>query len=150
MSHTFTKLTVHAVFSTQNRLRLIRDDRSERIHAYLASLINDGFGFAREVGGTDDHVHILFDFKQTVTIADCMRDVKSVSSGWVHETFPDLWDFAWQEGYGAFTVSASAIPRVKEYIRNQAQHHRKRSFKEEFVALLDKHGVEYDPRYLWK
>ncbi|MBM4037935.1 MAG: IS200/IS605 family transposase [Planctomycetes bacterium] len=150
MSHTFTQLTVHAVFSTKERRRLIPADHAKRIHGYMATLINNRFGFAREIGGTPDHVHILFDIKQVECVADCMEAVKSVSSGWVHDTFPDLRDFAWQEGYGAFSVSASSIPRVRAYIRGQEAHHKTRSFEDEFKALLKRHGIQYDERYLWK
>ncbi len=150
MSHTFTQLTVHIVFSTKGRARLIPTARAARIHAYLASLINGRFGFAREVGGTHDHVHILFDIKQVESVADCMESVKSVSSGWIHDTLPDLRDFAWQEGYGAFSVSASSIPRVRAYIQGQEAHHATRSFEDEFRALLKRHGIQYDERYLWK
>ena len=150
MSHTFVRLTVHAVFSTKDRRPLLKEPHRERIWAYMASIINNEFGFAREVGGTADHVHILFDIHQSGAVADCMREVKSKSSGWIHEEFPDIPGFAWQEGYGAFSVSASLVGKVKGYIRGQEAHHRRRSFKDEFIALLDKHGVEYDPRYVWR
>jgi len=150
MSHTFVRLTVHAVFSTKERLPLLKAPDRERIWAYMADVINEEHGFAREVGGTDDHVHILFDIAQTNAVADCMRDVKAKSSGWIHRELPDIWGFAWQEGYGAFSVSASLVPRVRRYIQTQERHHRRRSFKDEFLALLDKHGVEYDRRYLWR
>jgi REP element-mobilizing transposase RayT len=148
MSHTFTQLTTHAVFSTKERRSLLADGRRERVHGYLASLINGQFGFTREIGGARDHVHVLFDLAPTVSVAECMRNIKSVSSRWVHDTFRDLRDFAWQEGYGAFSVSASSIERVRQYIGNQEQHHGRRSFEEEFKALLEKHGIAYDPQYL--
>lgn len=150
MSHTFTQLTVHAVFSTKERRKLIPAAHAKRIHAYMASLINDRFGFTREIGGSADHVHILFDIKQVESVADCMEAVKSVSSGWVHDTFAGLRDFAWQEGYGAFSVSASSIPRVRAYLRGQEEHHKARPFEDEFKALLKRHGIQYDERYLWK
>jgi len=150
VSHTFTQLTVHAVFSTKNRRDLIPDALAKRIHGYMATTLNERFGFTREIGGTPNHVHILFDIRQVECVADCMEVVKSVSSGWIHDTFPELRDFAWQEGYGAFSVSASSIRRVKDYILGQAQHHQDRSFEDEFKALLKRHGIEYDERYLWK
>jgi len=150
MSHTFTQLTVHAVFSTKGRRNLLPDAHRGRILRYMATIINNRFGFTREIAATANHVHILFDIKQAECVADCMEVVKSVSSGWVHKTFPALRDFAWQEGYGAFSVSASAIPRVAAYLRGQEAHHRKRSFEDEFLALLRKHGVQFDERFLWK
>jgi len=150
MSHTFTQLTVHAVFSTKERRRLIPADQAKRIHGYMATLINNRFGFTREIGGASDHIHILFDIKQVECVADCMEAVKSVSSGWIHDTLSGLRDFAWQEGYGAFSVSASSIPRVRAYIQGQEAHHKTRSFEDEFKALLKRHGIQYDERYLWK
>jgi REP element-mobilizing transposase RayT len=150
MSHTFTQVTLHAVFATRGRRQMLKGDVAPRLHAYLAEVINAEFGPARQVGGAAEHVHLLFDLTPTVALADCLRHLKSVSSGWVHRTFPRLSDFAWQEGYGAFSVSASLIPRVKRYILTQQEHHRARPFEEEFVLLLEKHGVRYDPRDLWK
>ena len=149
MSHTFTQLTDHVVFSTKERVELISPGLRARLYPYILTTINNQRGFARQIGGTADHVHILFDLHQSVALADCVRDIKSASSGWIHDTFPELRDFAWQEGYGAFSVSASAIPRVKSYIENQERHHRVRSFQDEFIALLDRHGIEYDPRHVW-
>ena len=150
MSHTFAQLTIHAVFSTKKRVPLLKGEHLQRVHGYLATLINDELGMARQVGGTADHVHALFDLKPTVALSDCMRKVKSVSSGWIRGTLPEIWDFAWQPGYGAFSVSASLIRQVKEYVRDQERHHRKRSFTDEFILLLQRHGIEYDPRHLWE
>ena len=150
MSHTVTQLTYHAVFSTKERVNLITAELCPRLYPYMASIINNGMGRMRELGGTPNHVHILFDLHQSMAVADAIRDIKSVSSGWVHDTFPRFRDFGWQGGYGAFSVSASAITRVASYIQDQEEHHRRRTFEEEFVAFLDKHGIEYDPRYLWK
>jgi len=149
MSHTFTQLTYHAVFSTKGRHEFISEDLGARLYPYIGSTINNELGFTRQIGGTANHLHILFDLRQTAAVADCMRVIKSVSSGWIHDTFAKLSEFGWQEGYAAFSVSASAIPRVKAYIQNQEEHHRTRSFEDEFIALLDRHGIEYDPRYLW-
>jgi REP element-mobilizing transposase RayT len=96
-----------------------------------------------------DHVHLLADISKQQTLADALRDLKANSSGWIHETFPNLSGFAWQTGYGAFTVSYSNADGVKQYIANQAEHHRVRTFQEEFVEFLKRHGIEYDERYLW-
>jgi REP element-mobilizing transposase RayT len=117
--HTFTQLTYHAVFGTKGRLPQIGEDLRARLYPYLGALINNNQAFARQIGGMPDHLHILFDLHQTVAVADFLRELKSVSSGWVHQAFPELLDFGWQGGYGAFTVSASRIARVKRYILNQ-------------------------------
>ncbi len=150
MPHSFTHLTYHLVFATKGRRDLIPRDYETRIHGYLAALLNDRFGLARVVGGTTNHVHILCDIRQTVSVAEVMRVLKSVSCGWIHDTFPTMSGFAWQEGYGAFTVSASMMDRVRRYIESQHEHHRTLSFEEEFQRLLEKHGIHFDPRYLWR
>jgi REP element-mobilizing transposase RayT len=104
---------------------------------------------AVEIGGVTDHVHILLTLPPTLSIAKAMQLIKGGSSKWVHETFPELRLFRWQEKYGAFSVSASQLDKIREYIKNQEQHRRKMTFQEEFRALLKKHGLEYDERYLW-
>ncbi|MCF6285749.1 MAG: transposase [Candidatus Hydrogenedentes bacterium] len=96
-----------------------------------------------------DHVHILAKLRQDISLSDVLRDTKSNSSGWVHDTFPGYEEFAWQRGYGAFTVSASHINVVERYILNQEEHHKEMTFQEEFIGLLEKHSVEYNERYLW-
>ena len=113
-------------------------------------------GIAREhdmsalmIGGTEDHVHLLLCVPGSMAIAKAMQLIKGGSSKWVHETFPEQWPFAWQEEYGAFSVSVSQLDTIVEYIRNQAEHHRTKTFEEEFVALLKRHRITYDDRYLW-
>jgi REP element-mobilizing transposase RayT len=101
------------------------------------------------VGGMDDHVHILLSLPATITLAKAVQLIKGGSSLWIHETFPNQRDFAWQEGYGAFTVSVSQLDKTIAYINNQETHHRKITFQEEYLDFLKKHGVEYDERYLW-
>lgn len=105
-------------------------------------------GVPEAIGGVADHVHLLVGLRATACLADVVRDVKSISSRWVHEETGGR-EFAWQEGYGAFTVSASQRDTVREYIARQEEHHRMRTFQEEYVELLKRSGVEYDDRYLW-
>ena len=149
MSNSFTKLTYHCTWSTKGRVAALYEDMRPRLHAYIAQTINNDFGFAREVGGVDDHVHILCDLRPNVDISTFMGRVKPISSGWLHQEFPQLKDTNWQEGYGAFTVSASAIPSVKRYIQDQARHHEEMTFKEEFRRLLEKHDIAFDEKYLF-
>lgn len=104
---------------------------------------------AVEIGGVADHVHILLSLPATIAIAKAVQLIKGGSSKWVHDTFPEHHQFRWQEKYGAFSVSVSQLEKTREYIRNQEAHHRKITFKEEFVALPKRHGIEYDERYLW-
>jgi REP element-mobilizing transposase RayT len=150
MAGTFTNLLYHLVFSTKNREPLIAPERSSRIHEYLGGHIRGEGGVAYEIGGMPDHVHILARLKPVHSISDFMRDLKSHSSGWIHSTFPELGGFAWQDGYGAFTVSHSQIGRVGQYIRNQAMHHDKADFKMEYLRFLKANGIQYDERYIWE
>ena len=146
----YTKLSYHCTWSTKNRVAALYDDMRDRLHSYIARIINDEYGFAREVDGVDDHVHVLCDLKPNFKVSDVLGKLKAKSSGWIHREFPNLNDVSWQAGYGAFTVSASAVPDVARYIRNQKKHHKSMSFEEEFRALLEKHGIEFDDRYLFE
>ncbi|MFP4026865.1 MAG: IS200/IS605 family transposase [Candidatus Brocadiia bacterium] len=146
MSH--TKLIYHCTFSTEGRVAALYDDMRPRLHSYIAGMINNDFGIAREVNGIDDHVHILCDIRPNHSVSDVMSKLKSQSSGWIHQEFANLSDVFWQEGYSAFSVSKSVAPKVKEYIQRQEEHHRRRSFVDELRVLLEKHDIEYDPEYL--
>ena len=128
---------------------MITDPIRSELYPYLGGIIRDKNGILLEIGGTADHVHVLAKLKQHIAIADILRELKANSSKLLNER-PDLgqW-FGWQTGYGAFPVSTSQVFRVRKYIQNQEEHHRKTSFQEEFVNLLDKHGIEYEERYLW-
>jgi len=104
---------------------------------------------ALAVGGIEDHVHLLISLPATMNISKAMQLIKGGSSKWLHDEFPDQREFAWQEGYGAFSIATSQIDSTKEYIANQVNHHAVKTFEEEFIAILNKHGIEYDPRYVW-
>ncbi|MCY3018837.1 MAG: transposase [Planctomycetota bacterium] len=148
MPSTHLSLHYHLVFSTKNRELLIADSWRQRLHAFLGGALRAIGGVPEIVGGTADHVHALAGLKATHRLADVLREIKASSSKWAHEDIKCA-AFQWQDGYGAFTVSASKRDEVKAYIIHQAEHHHKRSFEEEYVELLKKSGVEYDPRYLW-
>lgn len=148
MPSTHTSLHYHLVFSTKERLPLIGADMRERVHAYLGGVIRGIGGTPLEVGGVADHVHLLVGLKPTHALADVMRVVKSDSSKWMHAEL-GIRELAWQEGYGAFAVSRSNVASVREYVRNQEEHHRRRTFQEEYVELLVKMEIEYDERFLW-
>jgi putative transposase len=150
MAGSYSALFYHLVFSTKDRHPFLTPDLAPRLHEYLGGIVHELGGISIIVGGTADHVHLLGSIAKTVAVADALRDIKAGSSKWVHTTFPSLRDFAWQEGYGAFTVSVTGINRVKGYILNQAEHHRAVSFKEEFIGFLERHGIAYDERYIWK
>lgn len=149
MAHTYTCLLSHIIFSTKDRVPTLDAEMKPRLFAYMGGIIRELGGVALSINGPADHVHILASQSASVALSDFAGKVKANSSGWVHKTFPSQREFKWQSGYGAFSVSASQREAVLEYIANQEEHHRKVSFKEEFVGFLKRHGVAYDERYIF-
>jgi len=148
MPSTHLSLHYHVVFSTKERHPWIKSNWRNDLHGYLGGCVKTLDGVPEEIGGTDDHVHLLLGLRATHCLADVLREIKKVSSRWVHEDLR-LPQFTWQEGYGAFTVSRSNVATVRNYIARQEEHHRKRSFQEEYLDLLEKHDIEFDERFLW-
>ena len=148
MPATHLSLHYHIVFSTKDRYPFIVDEWRNRLHEYLGGLVRTAEGFPEAIGVTNDHVHLLAGLRATIALASFVQDIKQTSSHWIHETI-GVKNFAWQQGYGAFTVSVSNCDVVKGYIINQAEHHRTKSFQEEYVTFLQKHSVKYDEKYLW-
>ena len=148
MANTFTNLLFHIVFSTKHRAPFIREPLRERLYGYMGGILREEGGILLEIGGIPDHVHLLARLKADCSVAEAVRTIKSGSSKWVHQTFPERADFAWQTGYAAFSVSESQVGAVRRYIKNQEEHHARLSFKDELIALLQKHGIEFDERYL--
>ncbi|MCC9643700.1 IS200/IS605 family transposase [Rhodopirellula sp. JC740] len=144
---TFHSLHYHITFSTKHRKPWIKVDWRDRMHAYLGGITQDVRGVPLCIGGIEDHVHLLVGLKTTHCISDFMRELKKSSSRWIHEEI-GFEPFQWQDGYAVFSLSPSAIPEVRRYIENQAEHHRTRTFREELVAMLDRAGVNYDAKYL--
>ncbi len=149
MAGKYLSIQVHFIWSTAGREQWIGDNWHEPLNAYIGGIMRNKNARLLSAGGTHDHIHLYASLPSTITIADFVSTVKSNSSRWVHETFPNRKGFAWQEGYGAFSVSKSEEKRVMEYILEQKRHHAKRSFKEEFLEFLEKYEVQYDERYLW-
>jgi len=147
MPSTHLSLHYHLVFGTKNREPMIAPVWRGRLHAYLGGIIPEMSGVPEAVGRMADHVHLLVGRKATHQLSDVLRDLKRASSEWIHVNIP-LPSFTWQEGYGAFTVSASNREEVASYIARQEEHHRKRTFREEYLELLRKSGVEFDDRYI--
>ena len=147
MPSTHLSLHYHIVFSTHSRRRTIADPWRVDLHAYIGGIIREMGAVARSVGGSEDHVHALIGLKATHTWADVVREMKRGASVWIHQH--GVRKFAWQEGYGGFTVSPSQVSKVERYIANQMAHHRKKTFEEEYVELLRLSGVDFDERYLW-
>lgn len=144
-----TNLLYHVVFSTKSRKPLITESLCNEIHKYIGGIIRGEGGILLEIGGMPDHIHLALKFKADHSVADMMRRIKANSSKWVNEHNKISGRFSWQSGYGAFTVSESQADAVIDYIRRQNEHHRKKTFQEEFVQLLDRHGIQYDERYIW-
>jgi REP element-mobilizing transposase RayT len=149
MANTYTNLHFHIVFSTRNREPWIATDIEQRIWEYLGGIARTNHMKALQIGGIEDHVHVVVGMRPTMSVSEAVQLLKGGSSKWIHETFPSLAGFAWQDGYGAFTVSKSQLPEVIHYAANQREHHRVRTFQEEYKALLEKHQIEYDERYVW-
>ncbi len=141
MAHSYVSSVFHVVFSTKERAQLIRADLQPRLWNYLASIARNHGIHVLAVGGTENHVHILMVLPANAKLSDAVRTLKANSSRWVRETNPL---FAWQEGYGAFSVSPSQLERVKHYIDNQASHHRQRSFEDEFLAMLQAANIRFE------
>ena len=148
MSSSYCNLLYHIVFSTKGREPWLTAAIRFRVHQYLGGAIRDEKGIALIVNGTADHVHVLAKLRQDKAISKTIGEVKANSSGWIARTFKDAASFAWQEGYGAFTVSESQVPKVRRYIERQEEHHRTVSFLEELKVLLKAHGLPFDERYL--
>jgi putative transposase len=149
MPNTYTNLLYHLVFSTKNRQPLIRESFKEELFKILGALVRDKGGALLERGGIADHIHLVVRLKAHTSVSDLLQYIKANSSGWVNRREDNQGRFEWQVGYAAFTVSESQLPAVREYVANQEQHHRGMSFKEELLALLKRHNIEYDERYLW-
>jgi len=149
MSHTYTNILIHALFSTKDRQPWLISDIRDEVFSYLGGAVNELGGQSLLVNGPRDHVHMLFVQPRTLSIADLMEKVKANSSGWVKKRWPSMRYFGWHTGYGAFSVSKSHVEAVELYIRTQEEHHRKLSFQEELLAFLKKQGIEYDPRYVF-
>jgi Transposase and inactivated derivatives len=149
MAHTFTNLLFHVIFGTKGREPSIDSDVRAPLHAYIGGIVRELNGIAIIVNGADDHVHALLKLPPTLLVADVLRVVKTNSSKWMHEK-QRRQRFGWQSGYAAFTVSESGVRSVRAYIERQEEHHRKKTFAEEYIEFLEKNHVSYDPRYVFE
>jgi REP element-mobilizing transposase RayT len=149
MAHTYVSSLVHCVFSTKERRKTIGTDLRERLWAFMGGIARNNNFKTLAIGGTDDHVHLLLSLPATINIAKAVQLIKGSSSKWVHENFPQHKDFAWQEGYGAFSLSISHIDQTIKYISSQQQHHRSKTFEMEFISFLQKHNIEFDETLVW-
>ncbi len=149
MANTYTSLHYHLIFSTKNRVRCLTSDIEQRVWEYLGGIARKHKMTALQIGGTADHIHALVLAPAISSPSQIAQFLKGDSSKWIHDEFHGLRNFAWQDGYGAYTVSKSNLPEVIHYIQSQREHHRTRSFQEEYVKFLQEHGIHYDERYVW-
>ena len=146
----YTSLHYHIVFSTKDRRPYFREGDNERLNAYFGGMIRNMKAKLHIVNSTADHIHLAAGLHPDTSLSSFIRTIKTNSSKWIHDTFESLDKFSWQEGYSAFSVSYSGIDKVIQYIATQQEHHKKLSFEEELTLRLQKHNIEYDPRYVFK
>jgi REP element-mobilizing transposase RayT len=144
----YTQLNYHLVFSTKDRRPWLGPEVMPRLREYLGGIIRNLGGQMLAANGPADHVHLATILNQKRPLMEVLQELKQISSKWIHQEFPDLRAFAWQDGYAAFTVSHSGMPQVVAYIAQQVPHHHRQTFVEELIALLERHGVQYDERYI--
>jgi putative transposase len=149
MANSYISLYAHVVFSTKGRQAMITSDLQNRLWAYMGGIARENQMKALSVGGIQDHVHVLLSLSATLPVAKAVQLIKGGSSKWVHDTFVGLRKFAWQEGYGAFSVNVSLLEETIRYIETQGEHHRRKTFQEEYIEFLRRHGIDYDERYVW-
>ena len=149
MPHSYNSLIAHIVFATKDRLPRINTALEERLYPYIAGIAGELGGRVLTINGVEDHLHILISLPTSASPASLIGKLKGCSSKWINETFPLPGGFGWQRGYAAFSVSQSRVSHVARYVERQKEHHRKMTFQEEYVKLLESHGIAFDPRYLW-
>ena len=149
MPQSLARLHVHLIFSTKNRSPWLTDRVRDSLHAYMATVLKNLGCAPVLINSVEDHVHLLFDLARTVAISEAVEEVKKSSSKWIKTQGAEFIGFAWQAGYGAFAVSESNVSVVREYIANQREHHRVKSFQEEFRIFLKRHHIVFDERYVW-
>jgi putative transposase len=149
MANTFTQIYIHIVFSVKRRVSLIQQDWREELHKYITGIIQNKDHKVLAINTMPDHIHILIGMRPDASLSELVRDVKANSSKWINEKKFLKIKFLWQEGYGAFSYSHSQLDEVIHYIKEQQEHHKKRTFKEEYISFLKKYYVPYDPKYVF-
>ncbi len=150
MANTYSQIYLHVVFSVKGRQNLIHNNWKEELHKYICGIVNGKEQKVYAIGGIADHIHILVSIKPNIAISDLVRDIKANSSKWINEKGYLVSKFQWQEGFGVFSYAQSQLDNVIAYINNQEKHHQKKTFKDEYLELLQKYNIEYDEKYLFK
>jgi REP element-mobilizing transposase RayT len=149
MAQSYASIIAHIIFSTKNRAPILTENIHQELFAYLIAVFEDINGKALTLNCTGNHIHILASLPRDMAPSKIIEKIKTGTSLWIKKRFPDAKDFYWQSGYGCFSVSKSGVESVKKYIANQFEHHKKMTFEDEFRAILTKHGIEYDEKYIW-
>ena len=149
MANTFTQIYVHVVFSVKQRISLIQNSWREELHKYITGIIRNEGHKLLAINSMPDHIHILISLKPDASLSELIRDVKANSSKWINEKKFVKTKFSWQEGFGAFSCSHSQLDKVIHYIQSQNEHHKERTFREEYISFLKKYDVSYDPKYVF-
>jgi putative transposase len=150
MANTYTQIHIHAVFAVRNRECLIKKEWKVELYKYMTAIIQNNNHKVLVINGVEDHVHILFGMRPTQSLSELMQMIKGDSSKWINQNKLTTFKFSWQEGFGAFSYSKSHVGNVVNYINNQEQHHKKKSFHEEYMEMLKKYEVDFDPNYIFK
>ncbi|HBC87136.1 MAG TPA: IS200/IS605 family transposase [Lentisphaeria bacterium] len=149
MSNSYISIYIHAVFSTKNHEPFLTSEIRNRLFPYFCGIAKSNDFLLLNAGGIENHLHLLVSLRQDMGTSKALQLLKGGSSKWIHDTFPNMKNFAWQEGYGAFSIGVSQIKATEDYIAKQEQHHRKLSFREEYLAFLKKHNIKYDDKYVF-
>ena len=149
MATTYTKLLYHIIFSTKRREPLVTDGLRDDLYSYIGGIIRKKNGMLEQIGGMPVHLHVLVRIRPDMSVSEIVRLVKANSSKWANERPDSRGRFGWQEEYAAFTVSSSQLPAIRSYVRQQADHHRNRTFQEEYLEFLRRHEIEFDEAYIW-
>ncbi len=149
MANTYSSIYLHLVFSTKNREPWITEEIEQRLWKFIGGIARENNATAIQIGGVEDHIHLLVKSPPAIATSKLAQCLKGGSSSWIHTEFPHLKHFKWQDGYGAFSVSKSSVDDVVHYIKDQREHHRVKSFQEEYLAFLQRHEISFDPKYLW-
>ncbi|MDL2315326.1 IS200/IS605 family transposase [Bacteroidales bacterium OttesenSCG-928-C19] len=150
MPNTYTQIHIHVVFAVQNRMSLISKEWESRLHQYIVGIIQNQGHKVLSIGGISDHIHLLIGFRPAQSLSSLMQIVKRDSSNWINQNRLTRERFSWQEGYGAFSYSKSQLSQVINYIETQEEHHKKRTFVEEYKKILQDFGIEYDEKFIFK
>lgn len=150
MSQSLASILVHLIFSTKNRQAIILPEVIHGLHAYMAGIARSHEAPVHEIGGIEDHAHLLVSLPRTLTVSKLVEEIKKGSSKWIKTRGNQYADFSWQRGYGAFSIGQSSYEDLRKYIQNQKDHHKKISFQDEFRTFLKKYNIPYDEKYVWE